>query len=80
VAQPRLEIRTKPALSFELTNRANSVAILTNGSRVLGLRDLGPAAAMPVMEGKALHELTVEPASGSLRPLVLVGQGRVQQV
>jgi malate dehydrogenase (oxaloacetate-decarboxylating) len=54
VAQPCLEIRDQPALSFELTNRANSVAILTNGSRVLGLGDLGPAAAMPVMEGKAL--------------------------
>jgi malate dehydrogenase (oxaloacetate-decarboxylating) len=54
VARPCLEIRDHPAQSFELTNRANSVAILTNGSRVLGLGDLGPAAAMPVMEGKAL--------------------------
>jgi malate dehydrogenase (oxaloacetate-decarboxylating) len=54
VAQPCLAIRDDPALSFSLTNRGNSVAILTNGSRVLGLGDIGPAAAMPVMEGKAL--------------------------
>lgn len=41
-------------LSFEYTSRWNTVAILTNGTRVLGLGDIGPEAALPVMEGKAL--------------------------
>ncbi|SMD30146.1 NAD(P)-dependent malic enzyme [Picrophilus oshimae] len=41
-------------LSFELTGRWNSVAILTDGTRVLGLGNIGPEAAMPVMEGKSL--------------------------
>lgn len=40
-------------LSWELTNRANQVAIVTDGTAILGLGDLGPEAAMPVMEGKA---------------------------
>ncbi len=40
--------------SFELTNRWNSVAVVTDGTRVLGLGDIGPEAALPVMEGKAL--------------------------
>jgi malate dehydrogenase (oxaloacetate-decarboxylating) len=41
-------------LSFEYTNRWNTIAILTDGSRVLGLGDVGPEASLPVMEGKAL--------------------------
>ncbi len=41
-------------LSFELTGRWNSVAVITDGSRVLGLGDIGPEGALPVMEGKAL--------------------------
>ncbi|MCL4343943.1 MAG: NADP-dependent malic enzyme [Nitrososphaerota archaeon] len=41
-------------LSFSLTSRWNTIAIITNGSRVLGLGNIGPEAAMPVMEGKAL--------------------------
>jgi len=41
-------------LSWELTNRANTVAIVTDGTAVLGLGDIGPEAAMPVMEGKAV--------------------------
>lgn len=41
-------------LSFEYTSRWNTIAIVTNGSRVLGLGNIGPVAAMPVMEGKAL--------------------------
>ena len=40
--------------SFELTNRANTIAIVSDGTRVLGLGDIGPEAAMPVMEGKSL--------------------------
>ncbi|MDG6924913.1 MAG: NADP-dependent malic enzyme, partial [Nitrososphaerota archaeon] len=41
-------------LSFEYTNRWNTVAVLTDGSRVLGLGNVGPEASLPVMEGKAL--------------------------
>lgn len=47
-------IQADPDSAFELTGRANTIAIVTDGSRLLGLGDLGPAAAMPVMEGKAL--------------------------
>jgi malate dehydrogenase (oxaloacetate-decarboxylating) len=46
-------IGRKKKLSWELTNRANQVAIVTDGTAVLGLGNLGPEAAMPVMEGKA---------------------------
>jgi malate dehydrogenase (oxaloacetate-decarboxylating) len=48
------EIQADAARSFELTNRWNSVAVVSDGSRVLGLGDIGPEAALPVMEGKAL--------------------------
>jgi malate dehydrogenase (oxaloacetate-decarboxylating) len=48
------EIRQDPNLAFELTGRWNTIAILTDGSRVLGLGNIGPEAAYPVMEGKAL--------------------------
>jgi malate dehydrogenase (oxaloacetate-decarboxylating) len=54
VATPCKEIKANPDKSFELTNRWNSVAVITDGTRVLGLGDIGPEAAMPVMEGKAL--------------------------
>ncbi|MCI4336313.1 MAG: NADP-dependent malic enzyme [Thermoplasmata archaeon] len=47
-------IAADPDSAFELTGRGNTIAIVTDGSRILGLGDLGPAAAMPVMEGKAL--------------------------
>ena len=48
------EIQDDPDKSFELTNRWNYVAVVSDGTRVLGLGDIGPEAAMPVMEGKAL--------------------------
>ncbi len=54
VAAPCREIQASPDKSFELTNRWNSVAVVSDGTRVLGLGDIGPEAAMPVMEGKAL--------------------------
>ncbi|NLV58055.1 MAG: NADP-dependent malic enzyme [Clostridiales bacterium] len=54
VAQPCLEIRDNPEKSFELTRRHNLVAVITDGTSVLGLGDIGPEAGMPVMEGKCL--------------------------
>jgi len=54
VAAPCKEIQASPDKSFELTNRWNYVAVVSDGTRVLGLGDIGPEAAMPVMEGKAL--------------------------
>ena len=52
VARPCLEIEKNPDLSYELTRRHNLVAVITDGTAVLGLGDIGPLAAMPVMEGK----------------------------
>ncbi len=52
VAQPCLEIEKNPELSYELTRRNNLVAVITDGTAVLGLGDIGPLASMPVMEGK----------------------------
>ena len=52
VAQPCLEIQKDPDLSYELTRRSNLVAVITDGSAVLGLGDIGGLAGMPVMEGK----------------------------
>jgi len=54
VAAPCKAIEADPELVFEYTNRANSVAVVSDGTRVLGLGDIGPKAGMPVMEGKAL--------------------------
>lgn len=53
VAEPCKDIQEDKNLSFEYTCRGNMVAIITDGTRVLGLGDIGPEAAMPVMEGKA---------------------------
>lgn len=54
VAQPCLEIEKDPSKSFDLTRRWNTVAVITDGSAVLGLGDIGPEAGMPVMEGKCV--------------------------
>lgn len=54
VAAPCQAIRANPDLVYEYTNRGNSVAVVSDGTRVLGLGDIGPAAGLPVMEGKAL--------------------------
>lgn len=53
VAEPCLAIQEDPSLSYELTRRWNTVAVITDGTAVLGLGDIGPEAGMPVMEGKA---------------------------
>ena len=54
VAEPCLAIKENPELSFELTRRWNTVAVITDGTAVLGLGDIGPEAGMPVMEGKCV--------------------------
>lgn len=54
VAQPCLEIQKDINLSYELTRRWNLVAVITDGTAVLGLGDIGPEAGMPVMEGKCV--------------------------
>lgn len=54
VAAPCKAIHANKAEVFKHTNKANSVAVVSDGTRVLGLGDIGPEAAMPVMEGKAL--------------------------
>jgi malate dehydrogenase (oxaloacetate-decarboxylating) len=54
VAAPCRAIHRQPDLVYEHTNKANSIAIVSDGTRVLGLGDIGPEAGLPVMEGKAL--------------------------
>ena len=54
VAEPCLEIKNNIDKSYELTRRSNLVAVITDGSAVLGLGDIGPEAGMPVMEGKCV--------------------------
>ncbi len=54
VAAPCRAIQAQPDLVYEHTNKANSVAIISDGTRILGLGDIGPEAGLPVMEGKAL--------------------------
>jgi len=54
VAEPVLEIARDPALAYEYTNRGNLVAVISNGTAILGLGNLGALASKPVMEGKAV--------------------------
>jgi len=54
VAAPCLRIVRRPELVYDLTNKWNTVAIVTDGSRILGLGNIGPKAGLPVMEGKSL--------------------------
>ncbi len=54
VAEPVLEIARNPALAYEYTNRGNLVAVISNGTAILGLGDRGALASKPVMEGKAV--------------------------
>lgn len=54
VAEPCLEIQRFPEKSYTLTRRHNLCAVITDGSAVLGLGDIGPEAGMPVMEGKCV--------------------------
>ena len=54
VAEPCLAIQQDVNLSYTLTRRWNTVAVVTDGTAVLGLGDIGPEAGMPVMEGKCL--------------------------
>ena len=59
VAQPCLEIQKDVNKSYELTRRSNLVAVVTDGTAVLGLGDIGPEAGMPVMEGKCAVPICV---------------------
>ena len=52
VAYPCLDIQADPSLAFEFTSRGNLVGVITNGTAVLGLGNIGPLASKPVMEGK----------------------------
>ncbi|MEO0075167.1 MAG: NADP-dependent malic enzyme [candidate division WOR-3 bacterium] len=54
VAEPCKDIKANPEKVWEHTNRANTIAVFTDGTRVLGLGDIGPEASLPVMEGKSL--------------------------
>jgi len=54
VAEVSLAIHDDPQMAFSLTMKGNTVAVVTDGTAVLGLGDIGPAAALPVMEGKAM--------------------------
>lgn len=69
VAAPSSEIATDKSLAYEYTGKSNTVAIVSDGSAVLGLGNIGPDAALPVMEGKSM--LFAEFADISAYPLVI---------
>ena len=54
VAEPCIEIKNDPSTIYEYTAKGNLVGVVTDGTAVLGLGDIGPGAALPVMEGKAI--------------------------
>ncbi|MBN1297658.1 NADP-dependent malic enzyme, partial [bacterium] len=54
VAKPCLDIAENPSRVYDHTNKGNTIAVVTDGTRVLGLGDIGPEAALPVMEGKGI--------------------------
>ena len=54
VAQPCLEIEKNPERAYDMTMKGNTIAVVTNGTAVLGLGNIGPLASLPVMEGKAM--------------------------
>ena len=54
VAEPCLAIARDPGAAYDYTSKGNLVAVISNGTAVLGLGDIGPAASKPVMEGKAV--------------------------
>jgi len=64
VAEPCLAIRDDVDKSYELTRRWNLVAVITDGTAVLGLGDIGPEAGMPVMEGKCVLFKEFGPVDG----------------
>ncbi|MEB3845246.1 MAG: NADP-dependent malic enzyme [Desulfurococcales archaeon] len=72
VAEPSRRIAKDPDLSFELTSRWNTIAIVSDGTRVLGLGKIGPEGAYPVMEGKAL----IFKFLGGVDAIPLVHRGR----
>ena len=69
VAQPCIEIQKNPTLAYTYTRKWNTVAVISDGTAVLGLGDIGPLASLPVMEGKSI--LFKEFANVDAFPLVL---------
>ena len=76
VAQPCLEIQKDISKSYELTRRWNTVAVITDGTAVLGLGDIGPEAGMPVMEGKCV----LFKAFGGVLPAAVGKGGRYRAI
>src|SRR5512138_2522848 len=64
VAEPCREIEKNPSDVYEYTSKGNLVAVVTDGTAVLGLGDIGPLASIPVMEGKAILMETLVGLSG----------------